>query len=58
MPCWDGVTVGLAHGGLALWVDLVHSDRVAVVVDLHVVKIEVARLVCSEAEAVVGTCEA
>ncbi len=33
---------GLACGRLASWVDLVHSDRVAVVVDLHVVKMEVA----------------
>ena len=34
--------VGLACDESALWVDLVHSDRVAVAVDLHVVKIEVA----------------
>jgi len=58
VPCWDGVTAGLAHGKLALWVDLACSDRVAVVADLHMIKMEVARLVCSEAEAVVGTCEA
>ncbi len=34
--------VGLACDESALWADLAHSDRVAVAVDLHVVKIEVA----------------
>ncbi len=58
VPCWDGITVGLACGESASWVDLVHSDGVAVVVDLHMAKMEVARLVCSKAEAVVGTYKA
>ncbi len=58
MLCWDGVTVGLACGELASWVDLAHSDGVAVAADLHVAKMEAARLACSEAEAAVGTCEA
>ncbi len=56
--CWDGITAGLARGKSASWVDLVCSDGVAVAVDLHVVKMEAARLVCSEAEAVAGTCKA
>ncbi len=56
--CWDGVIVGLARGKLASWVDLACSDGVAVVADLHVAKMEAARLACGEAEAVVGTCEA
>jgi len=50
--------VGLAHGKLASWVDLACSDEVAVVVDLHVAKMEAARLACGEAEVAVGTCEA
>ncbi len=50
--------VGLACGKLALWVDLVHSDRVAVAVDLHVAKMEAARLACGEAEVAVRTCKA
>ncbi len=58
MPCWDGITVGLACGKSASWVDLARSDGVAVVVDLHVAKMEAARLVCDEAEAAAGTCEA
>ncbi len=58
VPCWDGIMVGLAHGELVSWVDLACSDRVAVVADLHVAKMEVARLACGEAEAGVGTCEA
>ena len=58
MPCWDDVTVGLACGELASWADLACSDGVAVVADLHVVKMEAARLACSEAEVVAGTCEA
>ncbi len=56
--CWDGITVGLACGKSASWVDLAHSDGVAVAVDLHMVKMEAARLTCGEAEVVVGTCEA
>ncbi len=56
--CWDGIMVGLAHGKLASWVDLACSDEVAVVVDLHVAKMEAARLACGEAEVAVGTCEA
>ncbi len=58
MLCWDGIMAGLACGESASWVDLACSDGVAVVVDLHVVKMEVARLVCSEAEVAVGTCKA
>jgi len=58
VPCWDGITVGLAHGKSALWVDLARSDGVAVVADLHVAKMEAARLACGEAEVVAGTCEA
>ncbi len=58
VPCWDGITAGLACGESASWVDLVHSDGVVVVVDLHMVKMEAARLACGEAEAAVGTCEA
>ena len=57
MPCWDGVTAGLARGESASWVDLACSEGVAVAVDLHVVKMEVVRLACSEAEAAVGTCK-
>jgi len=49
---------GLAHGESASWVDLAHSDGVAVVVDLHMVKMEAARLACGEAEVAAGTCEA
>ncbi len=56
MSHWDGITVGLACGKSALWVDLACSD--GVVADLHVVKMEAARLACSEAEVVAGTCEA
>ena len=52
------VTAGLAHGELASWVDLACSDGVAVAADLHVTKMEAARLVCGEAEAAVETCEA
>ncbi len=33
---------GLAHGESALWADLACSDGVAVVVDLHVAKMEAA----------------
>ncbi len=58
MPCWDGVTVGLARGESVSWVDLVCSDRVAVAADLHVAKMEVARLACGEAEVAAGTCKA
>ncbi len=58
MLCWDGVMAGLARGESASWVDLAHSDGVAVAVDLHVAKMEAARLACSEAEAAVGTCKA
>ncbi len=58
MLCWDGIMVGLARGELASWVDLAHSDGVAVVADLHMAKMEAARLACSEAEAAAGTCEA
>jgi len=58
VPCWDGVTVGLACGESVSWVDLAHSDRVAVVADLHVVKMEAARLVCGKAEVAAGTCKA
>ncbi len=58
MPCWDGVTAGLACGELASWVDLACSDGVAVVADLHVAKMEVARLACGEAEVAAGTCKA
>jgi len=50
--------VGLAHGKLASWVDLVCSDRVVVVVDLDLAKMEAARLACHEAEVAVGTCKA
>ena len=50
--------VGLAHGESASWVDLARSDGVAVVADLHVAKMEVARLACGEAEAAAGTCKA
>src|SRR6266702_6526582 len=50
MPCWDGVMVVLACGKLALWADLVHSDGVVVAADLHVAKMEAARLACSKAE--------
>ncbi len=46
------------HGGSASWVDLVHSDGVAVAADLHVVKMEAARFACGEAEAAAGTWEA
>ena len=42
MLCWDGVTVGLARNESVLWADLVHSDGVEVVADLHVAKIEAA----------------
>ncbi len=58
MLCWDGVTAGLARGKSVLWVDLVHSDGVAVAADLHVAKMEAARLACSEAEVAAGTCKA
>ena len=58
MPCWDGVTAGLARGESALWVDLARSDGVAVVADLHMAKMEAARLACGEAEAAAGTCKA
>ncbi len=58
MPCWDGITVGLARGKLASWVDLACSDRVAVAADLHMVKMEAARLACGEAEVAAETCEA
>ncbi len=34
------------------------SDGVAVAADLHMVKMEAARLACGEAEAAAGTCEA
>ena len=56
--CWDGVTAGLAHGESVSWVDLVRSDGVVVAADLHMAKMEAARLECSEAEVVAGTCEA
>ncbi len=46
MPCWDSIMAGLACGELVLWVDLAHSDRVAVVVDLHVAKMEAAIGLC------------
>jgi len=49
---------GLVCGGWASWVDLAHSDRVVVVADLHVAKMEAARLACGEAEVAVGTWEA
>jgi len=39
--------VGLAHDKSASWVDLAHSDRVVVVVDLHVAKIEAAMGLCA-----------
>src|SRR6266702_3618976 len=55
MPCWDGVTAGLACGKSASWVDLAHSDGVAVAADLHMAKMEAARLACGEAEAAAGT---
>jgi len=42
--------VVLACGKLALWADLVHSDGVVVAADLHVAKMEAARLACSKAE--------
>ncbi len=58
MLCWDGIMVGLAHGESASWVDLACSDRVAVAVDLHMAKMEAARLACGEAEAAAGTCKA
>ena len=58
VPCWDGVTAGLARGESASWVDLARSDGVAVAADLHVAKMEAARLACGEAEAAAGTCEA
>ena len=58
VPCWDGVTAGLARGESALWVDLARSDGVAVAVDLHMAKMEAARLAGSEAEVAVGTCKA
>ncbi len=45
MLCWDDVTAGLAHGELVSWADLACSDGVVVAADLHVVKMEVARLV-------------
>ncbi len=38
--------------------DLACSDRVAVVADLHMAKMEAARLAGSEAEVAVGTCKA
>ncbi len=38
--------------------DLAHSYGVAVMADLHVAKMEAARLACDEAEVAVGTCEA
>ncbi len=60
-PCvlyWDGVTAGLARGKLVSWVDLARSDGVVVAADLHVAKMEAARLACGEAEAAAGTCEA
>ena len=58
MLCWDGITAGLACGESVLWVDLAHSNGVAVAADLHVAKMEVARLACGEAEVVAGICEA
>ncbi len=58
MPCWDGIMAGLAHGKLASWVDLVCSDGVMVAADLHMAKMEAARLACNEAEAAAGTCKA
>ena len=42
MPCWDGVTAGLARDESASWADLARSDGVAVAADLHVAKIEAA----------------
>ncbi len=56
--CWGGAMAGLVCGGWASWVDLAHSDRVVVVADLHVAKMEAARLACGEAEVAVGTWEA
>ena len=58
MPCWDDVMVGLACGESVSWADLACSDGVVVVADLHVAKMEAARLVCSEAEVAAGTCKA
>ena len=46
VPCWDDITVGLACGKSVSWADLAHSDRVAVVVDLHVAKMEAATGLC------------
>jgi len=49
---------GLACGRSVSWVDLACSDGVAVAADLHMAKMEAARLACSEAEVGAGTCKA
>jgi len=47
VPCWDGVTAGLARNESVSWVDLARSDGVEVVADLHVAKIEAATGLCA-----------